>query len=93
MEHARARQTLEADPGKERNLANLKGQRLLLAEYKAATLRKEVEGLRTFAGQAVEEAERGLDEVERLLKADANAAFIGVWQEEEAKSLRARPRS
>ena len=50
MKHARARQTLEADPGKERNLANLKGQRLLLAEYKAATLRKEVEGLRTFAG-------------------------------------------
>ena len=31
---------------------------------------KEVEGLRTFAGQTMEEAERGLDEVKRLLNWD-----------------------
>ena len=41
----------------------------------------------------VEEAERGLDKVERLLKANANAVFFGVREEEKAESLRARPRS
>ena len=58
LTHARARQALEADLGKERDLADLKSQRLLLAEDQAATLRKEVEGLRTLAVEAVEEADR-----------------------------------
>ena len=42
MTHARARQALEADLGKERDLADLKSQRLLLAEDQAATLRKDM---------------------------------------------------
>ena len=41
-------------------------------------VRKEVERLRTFPAETVEEAERGMDEAERLLKADANAAILGA---------------
>ena len=48
-------------------------------------MRKEVEGLRTIAAEAVEEAERGLVKAERLLKDDANAAVLRVREEEEAK--------
>ena len=48
-------------------------------------MRKEVEGLRTIAAEAVEEAERGLVKAERLLKDDANAAVLRVREKEEAK--------
>ena len=41
-------------------------------------VRKEVERLRTFPAETVEESERGMDEAERLLKADANAAILGA---------------
>ena len=42
-----------------------------------------VEELRTLPAEAVEEADRGIDEAERRLKADADAAVLGVREEEE----------
>ena len=42
-----------------------------------------MEELRTLPAEAVEEADRGIDEVERRLKADADAAVLGVREEEE----------
>eukprot|EP00579_Thalassiosira_antarctica_P013616 CAMPEP_0201939780 /NCGR_PEP_ID=MMETSP0903-20130614/43907_1 /ASSEMBLY_ACC=CAM_ASM_000552 /TAXON_ID=420261 /ORGANISM="Thalassiosira antarctica, Strain CCMP982" /LENGTH=2217 /DNA_ID=CAMNT_0048481399 /DNA_START=64 /DNA_END=6717 /DNA_ORIENTATION=- len=85
MEFTQQKESLEQDLNQERELVSLKEQRTLLAEDQRASLKRELEELKTLAKEAAEEATKQADQYQSRMNEGIDDAVREVREEEQRK--------